>query len=370
EPSEIVLAGDVPQTDKTVLFPSSEVKRLTGMEVAPEKADEILTALGFKVRKSDPWQVDAPSWRPDIEGKADLVEEIARIAGFDHLPAATLPMRRPVETPKLTPGQDRRRMARRALAGRGMLEAVTWSFLDQKHAELFMSANEIRVKGLVLANPISSDLGVMRASLLPNLIAALQRNADRGRDDLALFEVAPIYAGDQPADHKNAAGGVRLSHPQRHWQGAAAKADVFTVKADAIAALEAAGAPVASLQTSADAPVYFHPGRSGVLRLGPKALAHFGEIHPRVLKIMDVDGPVYGFEAFLDAIPEAKKKPTKTRPALDASEFLPLTRDFAFVVDEAVAAEALLKAVRGAEKKLIADVSLFDVYQGKGVPEG
>ncbi|WP_428407539.1 phenylalanine--tRNA ligase subunit beta [Hyphococcus sp.] len=370
EPSEIVLAGDIPRADKTVLFPPSEVKRLTGLDVAPEECERILSALGFTVRKSDPWQVDAPSWRPDVEGKADLVEEIARIAGFDKLPTATLPMLKPVETPKLTPGQERRRMARRALSGRGMLEAVTWSFLDERVAGLFASANELRAKGLVLANPISSDLGVMRSSLLPNLIAALQRNADRGRDNLALFEVAPIYAGDQPADHANAAGGVRLSHPARHWQGAAAKADVFTVKADAIAALEAAGAPVASLQASADAPDYFHPGRSGVLRLGPKALAHFGEIHPRVLKDMDVDGPVHGFEVFLDLIPEPKKKAAKTRPALDASELLPLSRDFAFVVDEAVAAEALLKAVRGAEKKLIADVSLFDVYQGKGVPEG
>lgn len=370
EASEIELAGAVPQPDKAVLFPPSEVKRLTGMEVAPQEAERILTALGFRVSKSEPWQVDVPSWRPDIEGKADLVEEIARIAGFDKLPTATLPALKAVETPKLTPGQVRRRLARRALAARGMLEAVTWSFLDQRHAELFMSANEIRAKGLVLANPISSDLGVMRSSLLPNLIAALQRNADRGRDDLALFEVAPVYAGDQPTDHSNAAGGARLSSPPRHWQGAPAPADMFTVKADAVAALEAAGAPVANLQTSADAPGYFHPGRSGVLRLGPKALAHFGEIHPRVLKAMDVDGPVYGFEAFLDAIPEAKKKPTKTRSALDAPEFLALTRDFAFVVDEAVAAEALLKAVRGADKKLIVNVALFDVYQGKGVAEG
>ncbi|WP_375201512.1 phenylalanine--tRNA ligase subunit beta [Hyphococcus sp.] len=370
EPSDVVLAGEIPQADKTVLFPPSEVKRLTGLDVPPEACEQILSALGFTVRKSDPWQVDVPSWRPDIEGKADLVEEIARITGFDKLPAAPLPMLKAVETPKLTAGQERRRMARRALAGRGLLEAVTWSFLDQKHAELFMSASEIKAKGLTLANPISSDLGVMRSSLLPNLIAALQRNADRGRDDLALFEVAPIYGGDQPEDHANAAGGARLSDPHRHWQGAAPNADAFTVKADAIAALEAAGAPTSSLQTSADAPDYFHPGRSGVLRLGPKALAHFGEIHPRVLKAMDVDGPVHGFEVFLDLIPEPKKKGAKTRPALDASELLPLSRDFAFVVDDAVAAEALLKAVRGAEKKLIADVSLFDVYQGKGVPEG
>lgn len=370
EPSEVELAGEIPQTDKSVLFPPSEVKRLTGMDVPPEGAEKILTALGFVVAKSDPWQVDVPSWRPDVEGKADIVEEVARIVGFAHLPTETLPLLKPVETPKLTIGQDRRRLARRALAARGMLEAVTWSFMDERHAQLFTSADELHSKGLVLANPIASDLGAMRPSILPNLIAALQRNADRGRDDLALFEVAPIYAGDAPDGHRNAAAGVRHSAPPRHWQGASPEADTFSVKADAVAALEAAGAPVLNLQTTDDVPGYFHPGRSGVLRLGPNVLAHFGEIHPRVLKAMDVEGPVFGFEAFLDAIPGSKKKPTKTRSALDASELLPLTRDFAFVVDENVAAETLLKAVRGAEKKLIASVSLFDVYQGKGVADG
>jgi phenylalanyl-tRNA synthetase beta chain len=370
-PSEIELAGEIPSPEKTVLFPPSEVKRLTGMDVAPEDCERILTALGFTVSKSDPWQVDVPSWRPDVEGKADLVEEIARIVGFDHLPTATLPLMKAVETPKLTTSQDRRGLARRTLAARGMLEAVTWSFTDVKYAKLFMSENKLRSQGLIVTNPISSDLGVMRTSMLPNLIAALQRNADRGRNDLALFEVAPIYAGDQPDEHINAAAGVRLSNPARHWQGASARVDVFTVKSDAVAALEAAGAPVASLQTNADAPDWYHPGRSGVLCLGPAMpLAYFGEAHPRILKAMDVDGPVFAFEVALDMIPAGKAKATKTKPALDASEFLPLTRDFAFVVDEDVTAEAVLKAVRGAEKKLIAGVSLFDVYQGKGVPEG
>ena len=369
-PSDIELAGEIPNAEKTVLFPPSEVKRLTGMDVAPEECERILTALGFEVSKSDPWQVEAPSWRPDVDGKADLVEEIARIVGFDSLPAATLPLHHAVETPKLSIAQDRRNLARRALAAKGMLEAVTWSFVDERHAALFMSANELRSRGLILANPISSDLGAMRPSILPNLIAALQRNADHGRNDLALFEVAPQYAGDQPDDQMIAAAGARMSNPARHWRGANPPADVFTAKADALAALEAAGAPMASLQTTDDAPAYFHPGRSGVLRLGRNELAVFGEIHPRILKAMDVDGIVHGFEVFLDCIPEGKKKPTKTKPALNASELLPLTRDFAFVVDDSVTAEALLKAVRGAEKKLIDDVALFDVYQGKGVPEG
>ena len=369
--SDIELAGEVPTPEKTVLFASSEVKRLTGMEVQPEEVERILTALGFSVSKFDPWKVAAPSWRPDIEGKADLVEEVARIVGFEHLPTATLPLHKAVETPKLTVSQDRRRLARRALAGRGMMEAVTWSFTQEDDAALFCDGeNWLKAKGLVLANPISSDLGAMRPSILPNLIRALQRNADRAQEGLALFEVAPIYAGDQPTEHINAATGVRHSATVRHWQGNVVIADVFAVKADALAALAAAGAPTGSLQTSADAPAHFHPGRSGVLRLGPKVLAHFGEIHPRVLKQMDIDGQVFGFEIFLDSIPEGKKKATKNRPGLEASELLPLTRDFAFVVDEDVTAETLVRAVRGAEKKLITEVTLFDVYQGKGVPDG
>ena len=371
EPSDVELAGAIPPFDRTVLFPPTEVERLTGMKVEPQGSESILTALGFTVRKSDPWQVDAPSWRPDIEGKADLVEEVARIVGFDHLPAALLPMRNAVEPPKLTIAQDRRALARRALASRGMLEAVTWSFMDERHAGLFLSENQLKAQGLILANPIASDLGAMRPSVLPNLLLALQKNADRGRDALALFEVAAQYGGDQPDEQMMMASGARRGAPARHWQGAAPAPDVFTAKADALTALEAAGAPLASLQTTDDAPHYYHPGRSGALRLGPaRPLAFFGEIHPRVLKEMDVEGPAFGFEVFLDMIPEPKKKPTKTRPALDASEFLPLSRDFAFVVDEAVTAEALLKAVRGAEKKLVAEVLLFDVYRGKGVPDG
>jgi phenylalanyl-tRNA synthetase beta chain len=372
EASDALVAGAPPIERRTVAFPPSETKRLTGIDVKPEQAEEILTALGFKVSRADPWLVDAPTWRPDIEGKADLAEEIARVVGFDALPAIALPARGAVESPKLTLNQDRRRLVKRALAARGMFEAVTWSFTDERYAALFSGGpNWLAAQGLILANPISSDLGSMRPSILPNLVAALQRNADRGRRDLALFEVAPVYASDRPDGQQSAAGGARLSNPQRHWAKAARPADAFTAKADAIAALEAAGAKTDQLQTTADAPAWFHPGRSGVLRLGPKlALAHFGELHPRVLKAMDVDGPVFAFEVFIDQIPTPKPRATKTKPALEVVELLPVRRDFAFVVDRALAADHLLKAVRGAEKKLIADVTLFDVYEGKGVPEG
>lgn len=370
-PSEIELAGAIPHADKTVAFPPAEVARLLGLDVPEAEIERLLKALGFRVSRTDPWLVDVPSWRPDVDGKADIVEEVARIVGFDKLPMATLPPRAAVEMPKLTTGQQRRLAARRTLAARGMLEAVTWSFTDARHAALFCDGEAwLKEKGLLLANPISSDLGAMRPSILPGLIAALQKNADRGAGDLAFFEVAPQYAGDRPEDQTIAASGARLSSPPRHWQRAAAKADAFTVKADALAALEAAGAPLAGLQTAADAPAWYHPGRSGAFRLGPRALAYFGEVHPRVLKAMDVDGPVHAFEVLLDAIPPAKARAAKTKPALDAPELLALTRDFAFVVDQSVAAEALIRAVAGADKKLIAGVSLFDVYQGKGVPGG
>ncbi len=372
EASDILVAGAAPMLGKTVAFPPSETKRLTGIDVAQQRAEEILTALGFKVSRADPWLVDVPSWRPDIEGKADLAEEIARIVGFDALPAVTLPARAAVEPPKLTLAQDRRRLAKRALAARGMMEAVTWSFTDERYAALFSDGpNWLAAQGLILANPISSDLGSMRPSILPNLVAALQKNADRGRDDLALFEVAPVYASDRPEGQETAAGGARLSNPPRHWAKVVQPADVFTAKADAIAALEAAGAKADQLQTTADAPAWYHPGRSGALRLGPKlALAYFGELHPRILKAMDVEGPVLAFEAFIDRLPSPKPRVTKTRPALEALELLPVRRDFAFLVDRSLPADQLLKAVRGAEKKLIADVALFDVYEGKGVPEG
>ncbi|MEL6113118.1 MAG: phenylalanine--tRNA ligase subunit beta [Pseudomonadota bacterium] len=382
EASTPVVSGSIPVTEKIVDFPPAEVLRLTGVEVSEDRMMTILTALGFAVEDTSPaWRVTAPSWRPDIEGKADIVEEIIRIVGFEALPTTTLPIHNAVEMPKITAAQNRRRLARRALAARGLDEAVTWSFTEESQAALFSEgADWLAAQGLKLANPISADLGVMRPSILPNLLAAMARNKDRGVFVGAgaapgLFEVAPIYFGDAPDGQMVVATGVRLPVPTRHWSGGSAgeasAPDVYTVKADCLAALAAAGAPVASLQTTADAPKWFHPGRSGVLRLGPKTiLAEFGEIHPRVLKAMDIEGPIYGFEIALDQIPGGKAKATKTRPALALSDLLPLTRDFAFILDEGVAAETLLKAVRGADKKLIDGVTLFDIYQGKGVPDG
>jgi len=380
EASAIEIAGAVKPRDHVVEFPPSEVKRLTGVSVEPEKMHDILTHLGFEGDMAGldaAWSLRVPSWRPDIEAKADIVEEIIRIVGLDSLPAVPLAQLKAVEMPKLTQLQNRRRLARRALASRGMHEAVTWSFSKGQHAELFCEgANWLKEQGLSLSNPISSDLDVMRPSILPNLISAIGRNVDRGAQiganaDLAIFEVGPIYFGDKENGQMTLASGIRKPSLGRHWQKTDIITDLYKVKEDCLIALEAMGVQTASLQTMAKAPKWFHPGRSGALCMGPKnILAEFGEIHPRICKLLDIDGPLYGFEIAIDNLPKGKSKPTKTKAALNQSEFLPLTRDFAFIVDEDVTADILLKAARGADKKLITQVNLFDVYQGKAIDEG
>lgn len=372
-PSEITTAGDVPESDLIIDFPIAEVKRLSGLEISATEIKVMLTRLGFWVSGSgDTWKVAVPSWRPDVYGKADLVEEVMRIVGVDKIPSTPLPRMGSVAAQVLTPGQIRRNKARRALAVRGLDEAVTWSFVPKAHAEAFGGGQP----EIALANPISTDMSDMRPSLLPGLLTAAQRNADRGYGDVALFEIGQVFAGDKPTDQKMSATGVRrgtavLTGSGRHWSGAADPVNVFDAKADALAALEAIGAPVANLQVWTDAPSWFHPGRSGTLKLGPKnTLAAFGEIHPRILEVLDIEGPVVGFEVYLDAVPQPKGKATRSKGALNVADLMPVKRDFAFVVDGDMQAEKILKAARGAEKKLIADVNVFDIYEGKGVPEG
>lgn len=368
EPSEVLIAGEAPSAPEAIDFPVTEVKRLTGIDLPAERITDILQTLGFGVSgMGDSLHVDVPTWRRDCTHKADLVEEIARIHGFDRIEAISIPPLPGRREPTATIGQNRARHARRALAMRGYHEAVTWSFCHADQAALFGGHGE----GLELENPISSDLDVMRPTALVHLLTALQSNADKGVEDPRLFEAGPVYLTDAPDGQRLAVAGVRFCAAGRHWAGTR-EADLFDAKADALAALEAAGAPVDSLQVAAEARNWWHPGRSGVLRLGPKnVLAEFGEIHPRVLKALGVEGRVIGFEAILDSIPAPKKKAaTKARPALDRAELTPVRRDFAFLVDNAVAADALVRAAKGADKAMIADVSVFDVYAGKGVPDG
>ena len=265
----------------------------------------------------------------------------------------------------------RNRARPRALAARGMVEAVTWSFIAQPNAELFGGGKP----ELALANPIASDMSDMRPSLLPGLIATAQANANRGLPDVALFEVGQMFKSDQPDGQLIAASGVRRGLASskgsgRHWSGSA-MADAFDGKADAFAVLAAAGAPMQALQIVSGGANWLHPGRSGTIQIGPQnILGYFGEMHPRTLEALGVDGPVIAFEVILDRIPEAKQKPTRAKPVLELSPFQPVARDFAFIVDRKVKADDLVRAAQAVDKKLITDVSVFDVYEGKGIDEG
>jgi phenylalanyl-tRNA synthetase beta chain len=298
-----------------------------------------------------------------VHGEADLVEEVCRIHGLDRVPFAAMERDHAVAVPVLNPLQKKMLAVRRGLAARGFNEAVTWSFLPEAHAKLF-GGGQAELK---LANPISSELSDMRPSLLPNLIAAAGRNIARGFSGFAIAEVGQAYAGDKPADETLRAAGIRQGEAVgRQWQGGARDVDAFDTKADALAALEAAGAAVTSLQVVAGAPQWFHPGRSGTIQMGPQnKLAWFGEIHPSVLAAMDVKGPLVAFELVLNNVPVSKAK-SATRAALNISDLLAVSRDFAFVVEGGVEADKLVKAAKSADKALIADAAVFDVFKLDG----
>ncbi|NQV55999.1 MAG: phenylalanine--tRNA ligase subunit beta [Rhodospirillales bacterium] len=367
--SELVIAGQEPAWQRSYFLRQSRVAELGGVQVPGEKIEKILTDLGFTVTAKDGgWDAAVPSWRRDVVGEADLVEEVIRINGFDNIPAVSLPSAHALPTGAVNLAQDRRGRARRGLAGRGLTEAVTYSFLPSAHADLFGGVpDEIH-----LANPISSDLDVMRPSILPNLIAAVGRNADRGFSDISLFEVGPQYAGEAPDDQSIVAAGVRAGNIQpRAWTNRPRAADVFDAKADVLDILAQIGAPAGSVQVTNEAPAWYHPGRSGSLQLGPKTvLAHFGEIHPRVLAAMDVAGPIAAFEIYLDTVPSPKAGRGTARAKLELSPFQSVTRDFAFVVDDKVAADSLARAAKSADSKLITEVRVFDVFTGGDMEAG
>ena len=370
EASQLLVAGEVPEWRRQIAFDTSQVARIGGVEMEEIEAGRILQALGYRLDEmgSRELVVEPPSWRGDVAGPADLVEDVLRIHGYDKIPAISL--RRPSGTPvaAIDLALQRVNRVKHALAARGLSETVTWSFTSDSDAALFGGVPDC----LRLANPISADLDVMRPSILPNLIRGVAQNVARGRENVGLFEVGPQFAGDAPEDESRVAAGLRRgwSGP-RHWAGERRALDAFDAKADALAALQASGVTVDGLQSRAEAPGWYHPGRSGVLALGPNVMANFGELHPMVLSALDLDGPVVGFELMLDAVPKPKaKKSGRARPALRASDLPAVERDFAFVVDEAVTAGAVLRAAKGAEKALIGEVRLFDVYRGEGVAKG
>jgi len=372
EVSAITLAGAPPEAERVLQFDVSEVARLTGFELGEKRIKDVLTALGFWLSGHGPdFKVAVPSWRPDVCQAADLVEEVMRIVGVDQVEAK--PMRRAsgIARPVLTQLQKRVRRGRRALAGRGLVEAITWSFIPRDGAKSFEGGSD----ELELANPISSEMSSMRPSLLPGLVAAVQRNHDRGHRDCGLFEVGQAYRGPAPQDQYTAAAGVRagtarLAGAGRHWSGAAKPADLYDAKADALSLLASLGIEANQVQISRQAPGWYHPGRSGVLRLGPKVvLGSFGELHPATLRAFGVEGEVAAFEIDLDSLPVSRRK-TTSRGALKQSDLLTVTRDFAFLLDDGVAAGDVVRAAAGADKVLISDVSLFDIFEGKGVAEG
>lgn len=367
EASHLVVGGEAPHIGETVSFRPSRVAQLGGVTLAPKDIQGILERLGFAIENADTetWTVKAPTWRRDVEGEHDLVEEVLRINGYDAIPVEPLPRPSAIK-PAFTDDQRRARIVRRTLAGRGLSETTTWSFLASTHAALFQGDKP----PVVLQNPISSDLDCMRPSVLPNLISAAGRNAARAMPDVALFEVGPRFEGGSPGEQTLVAGGIRAGQSSvRHWNTNDQAVNVFEAKADALAVLKSAGVPTDRLQVvSGDkTPNWYHPGQSGTLCLGPNVLAEFGVLHPITLKGLDVDGPIVGFEVFLDRIPKPKRKTGPSRSKFAPSSFQPVERDFAFLLDRDVAVDDMIRAVRGADKALITSIDLFDVYEGDKV---
>lgn len=401
EASEISSAGAEPAWKRSATLRFDRVRDYGGLDLPADESTARLERLGFAVQARDAVSVtvSVPSWRNDvasdlsaysagggaltqfegldpvraakaaegcaaIEPECDLIEEVLRLGGLDAVPPVSLPAVAVIPPPAFTPRQARAALARRVLAARGMQESVTFAFMEAKTAALFGDTPD----ALRLVNPIAADLDQMRPTPVASLLLAAQRNVARGFADVALAELGAAYRDVTPDGQASVAAGVRHGATPRHWAEASRGVDAMDAKGDVLAVLAALGVPMAALQVTADAPGFYHPGRSGVVRQGPKTvLATFGEVHPAVLAALDLPGPAAAFEVFLDAVPEPKRR-RKGTPDLPA--FQPLRRDFAFLVADTVAAEAVLRAARGADKAMITDVALFDRYQGKGVPEG
>ena len=364
--SAVTRVGQAPVTPRIFAYDTDYCSHLGGVDVAPEEQRNILERLGFSVTAD--WHITVPSWRRDVDGPADIVEEVVRIIGLDNVMSVPLPRADGVAKPTATPAQSLERKVRRAAAARGLNEAINWSFLPQKAADAFGGGT------WSLANPISEDMKVMRPSLLPGLLSAAQRNMDRGASSVRLFEIGRRYfVGADGASDERATAGIVLAgeHSARNWAtGKAERFDAFDAKAEAIALLKAAGVATDSLLVMDDAGAHYHPGQSATLRMGPKnILAAFGTLHPATAKAFDLDGTVVAAEIFLDAIPLKKAsgfmRPAFTPPALQA-----VTRDFAFLVAEGTPANDLLRAIKGSDKDNIVAVRLFDRFAGQGVPEG
>ncbi len=366
EPGPAVVAGAVPPRRPPLRFRADRLPRLAGITLEPAEIRRILESLGFGVTGGpEVYSLEVPSWRQDVTTEACIVEELARLHGFERIPPVPVQRLEAVAPPVLGPEQRRRTAVRRAVAAQGLAEAVTWSFVPPEHAELFGGAPAR------MENPLSSELSALRPSLLPGLLAATARNLARKQEEGAIFELGPRYTGGRPGEQVWTVAGVRWGRAApRHWASPERPVDALDAKGDALAALSAAGIRVEAVSTAGEPPAWYHPGRAGRLVLGPTTLACFGELHPKVLAAFDIAAPVVAFELDLDSLPKPKPRTGKGRPPLEALPYPPVDRDFAFLVDAELPAQRLLEAVQGAEKRLVREVRLFDVYTGKGLPEG
>jgi phenylalanyl-tRNA synthetase beta chain len=370
EASSLVIAGSPAKPARVIDFPFSEVARLTGLEIERTEGEAILRKLGFGV---DDAKVATPSWRPDIEVKADIVEQVVRIAGLERVKTRPLPrLSDSVPRPVLTLLQKRTRLAKRALGSLGLREAVTWSFISKAKAELFGGG----APALALANPIAADLSDMRPSLIPGLVAAADRNVRRGQRDVGLFEVGQIFLGDGEGDQRVAAASLRSGLARatgggRHWASGAGSVDAFDAKSDVLALLASLGISLAAVRISPGGPGFLHPGRCATLQFGPQnVIGWFGQLHPAAVETLDAEGPLVAFEIVLDAIPAPKARATRAKARLDRTELMPVERDLAFIAPLKVRAADIVRAALAAERGLIAGAEVFDVYDGLGIAEG
>ncbi len=378
EASKPYRAGSAPDWRREIAWRPGKVAALGGIDLPATRCRSILESLGCEIASRDLdssnnqsdqepiWRVTPPSWRGDIAGEADLVEEILRVHGFDAIPAVAMNHDGRLPGPAGDPAYGRLGRVARALAVRGLMETVNWSFMDCDHAQLFGGGGE----DLRLLNPISQNLDQLRPTPLASLIAAASRNLARGQVDFGLFEIGPAFTGGQPGQQHKMVSGLRVGDAvTRHWSGPARPVNAFDVKADVLAVLKALGVTIDTLKTQAPGPDWFHPGQSGCLCWGPRnILAQFGVVHPLVAKAFDLAGSPAAFEIFIDAVPIAKKKPS--RPALHVSAYQPVMRDFAFLVDEATPAADVVVAARKGGKNLVDRVEIFDIYTDQGVPKG
>ncbi len=364
--SKIVKFESIRET-KSIIFNPDNTYKLTGVEIENQVAKSILEKLGFLITiNTDIWSIIPPSWRPDIDGVSDIVEEIIRVNGYDYIPSIKLPRKNYIAKPAMTIKHRQTSIASKILANRGYSEVITFSFLNEVMARQFNGG----IKELVLVNPISSELTHMRPSVIPTLLVAAQRNLNVGIDTLSLFEVGPIFKGDKPDDQISTISGLRLgSKVKRDWKNSSKEFDFYDVKLDVLKTLEAIGANINSLQTYENTSGYFHPGRSAVLKTGQKLIANLGEIHPGILDFYGFEKSILAFEIFYENIPMPKKVKV-SRPMLKILPLQSVTREFAFVIDETTPAEKLVQIAKSTNKDLIKEVLILDVYKGENIPNG